>query len=523
MSRGSDRGGEDRVAVGWALAALAAAVAALCTSGAAAAGTPNCAGAPGAGDPYFPTYGNGGYNVRHYDLDLRYDPATDVLDGSAAIETKAKQRLCSFNLDLVGLEVSSVVVDSRDAAWARDGQELTVTPRHPLPNRERFRVKVRYGGVPVVLLGGLTGFMPTSDGANVAGQPEGPATWYPVNDHPRDKASYSFEITVPDGYEVVANGKPHGQRDGPAGWTSWRWEAREPMASYLTTIDIGSWDVTRWRTESGIPVYDAVDPAITGGLRDEIYSSLARQGEILDLLADRFGAYPFSTVGAIVDPERPLTFALETQTRPVYTSTFWLDLDTGEPINGDSVVAHELAHQWFGDAVALERWRDIWLNEGFATYAEFLWAEHDGGATVRQVFDAAYAVYPADDPLWSVVIGDPGTEHLFDFAVYARGAMTLVALQEEIGDEAFWKLVRRWAKGDIRGGHGTTEEFIALAEEVSGRQLDTLFETWLFTAGKPPPLAPARPAARRSAAPVVDPQARAWLEATSARLALGSY
>ena len=232
---------------------------------------------------------------------------------------------------------------------------------------------IRYGGVPLVLtLPGLlpNGFTPTSDGAIVAGQPDGAATWFPVNDHPIDKASYTFEVTVPDGYEVVANGKPRGREQRPGGRTAWRWEAPEPMASYLATIDIGQWDVHRWRTGAGVPVYDAVDPAITNQFRQQIDSSLARQGEILDMLGRAFGRpYPFSTVGAIVDL-RPIGFALETQTRPVYSCIFWLD--HGLPTNGDYVVVHELAHQWFGDDVALRRWRDIWLNEGFATYAEWL-------------------------------------------------------------------------------------------------------------------------------------------------------
>ncbi len=486
------------------------------------AGAPQCAGAPGAGDPYYPTYGNGGYNVRHYNLDLSYDPATDQLAGRARIEAKAKQDLCSFNLDLNGLEVQKVEVEHKPAAWARSGQELTITPRHRIEERARFGVAVTYSGVPVELVSGLSGFMPTTDGANVAGQPDGPATWFPVNDHPRDKASYSFEITVPDGYEVVANGKPHGEEQRPGGWTAWRWEAREPMASYLATIDIGQWDVVRWRTDSGLPVYDAVDPAITGEVRRQIDSSLARQGEIVDTLSAAFGPYPFNAVGGIVDPERPIAFALETQTRPIYSGLFWINRQ-GNPTNADYVVVHELAHQWYGDSVTIERWRDIWLNEGFATYAEWLWLDHTGEATPRQVFDAAYAVYPADDPLWSVVIGDPGPQHLFDDAVYVRGGMTLVALRERIGDEAFSTLLRRWAKRKA-GAHGTTEQFISTAERVAGRQLDDLFQTWLFTAGKPPPLAPARPAAaRRPTRRAADPDALAWLERMQARLRIGSY
>jgi aminopeptidase N len=444
------------------------------------------AGAAGVGDAYYPTYGNGGYDVSHYDLDLDYDPATDVLDGMAIITARATDRLCSFNLDLVGLEVRSVTVNGPRASWTRSGQELVITPKHPLKQGKRFRVIVRYGGVPVEFvlpgIGIRTGFMATPDGVTVAGQPEVAAAWYPVNDHPLDKASYSFEVTVPTGYEVVANGELR-DVDRHKGSATWEWVAVEPMASYLATIDVGFWDVHVWETASGLPVYDAVDSAITGELRAVIDASLARQGEILDVLSDAFGPYPFSTVGAIVDNQDDLFFALETQTRPVYSKYFWFDAE-GNPTNGDSVVVHELAHQWFGDDLALARWQDIWLNEGFATYAEWLWAEHEGQATPQQIFEETYAAIPAEEPFWSVVIGDPGIDLLFDGAVYVRGAMTLQALRSEVGDNAFWQIIRGWANTHS-GGNVTTEQFIAYAERVSGQQLDELFTTWLFTPTKP--------------------------------------
>ena len=509
-----------RVALITAVVASLAAILALVEANAAQAR--NCvAGAAGAGDPYFPMAGNGGYDARHYDLDLSYDPVTGALDGKASIEARAKQRLCSFNLDLAGLEVTSVSVDGRRAAPTRTGEELTVAPKHPLDRGVKFLVSVRYHGVPVVFrdlrFGAPIGFTRTSDGVIVAGQPQSAAAWYPVNDHPSDKASYSFAVTVPNGYGVVANGKPRGETPLPDGRTEWRWEARAPMASYLATIDVGQWDVRRWRTDSGIPVYDAVDPTIDGAHRQLIDSSLARQGEMLDLLSSDFGPYPFDTVGAIVDPERPAGFALETQTRPVIWSLFWDDLQ-GNPINADYVVVHELAHQWFGDSVALDRWKNIWLNEGFATYAEWLWLEHEGQATPRQSFDAAYNSYPADDPFWSVVVGDPGPVDLLGDPAYFRGAMTLQALREEIGDKAFWKVIRQWAKRKA-GGHGNTGQFINTAERVSGRELGPLFRTWLFTPTRPALPSPLRAGARTSE----DPQALSWLRGAEARLTLGGY
>jgi aminopeptidase N len=483
---------------------------------------PRCRpGAPGIGDAYYPTYGNGGYNVRDYDIDVAYDPATDRLAGETTIDARATQELCSFNLDLVGLTVRRVSVDGARAQWSRSGQELVVTPESPLGPGRGFEVTVRYDGVPVeFVLPGTdirTGFMATPEGLTVAGQPEVAASWFPVNDHPLDKALYSFDVTVPRGYEVVANGFLQGRSRARDGGVRWRWHAREPMASYLATIDIADWDVHEWETDDGLPVYDAVDTSITGGLRAEIDDSFSRQGEILDLLSEAFGPYPFETVGGIVPAQDDLVFALETQTRAVYGTVFWQD-DAGNPVDADWVVVHELAHQWYGDDVALARWQDIWLNEGFATYAEWLWEEHEGRATPQEIFDATYAGIPADDPFWSVVIGDPGVDLLFDNAVYVRGAMALQALRNEVGDDAFFDILQTWAASKS-GGNGTTPEFIALAERLSGQQLDALFRTWLFTPSKPAAPSSSEVAALSAPESAASPASSApnWLSVVSAR------
>jgi aminopeptidase N len=328
---------------------------------------------------------------------------------------------------------------------------------------------------------------------------------------------------VPEGVEVAANGDLVRTR-GHYGWTTWSWRAPEPMASYLATIDIGDWDVTEWTTTAGLPVYDAVDSAITGGLRDVIDSSLARQGEILDVLGAGFGPYPFHTTGAIVDNHDQLRFALETQTRPVYSKFFWLDRQ-GNPRNADWVVVHELAHQWFGDDLAVAQWDDIWLNEGFASYAEWMWAEYEGQGTTQEIFQATYDSIPADDPFWSVPIGDPGVTDLFSDPVYVRGAMTLQALRNQVGDDTFWAIVQQWA-ADQSGGNVSTDEFVALAEQVSGQQLDDLFNAWLFTQGRPE--LSASPLSASAAAPsTAGDQAPAWGEdwhrQVKERLATGRY
>jgi aminopeptidase N len=448
-------------------------------------------GAPGVGDDYFPLYGNGGYDVRHYLLKVSYDPATDRLVGTATISARATQNLSRFNLDFVGLTVRSIKVNGRAATWSRTEHELTITPAHGLRDGRRFTTVVRYDGVPItqqlVLGPGFTieaGFIHTDDGAIVAGQPEVAASWFPVNDHPIDKASYTFVVSAPAALQVVANGRLLARKRHGATRT-WVWNAPEPMASYLATVDIGKFDTHRYRT-NGLWMYDALDPDLfdqpapgPGAYGSIAQGSFARQGEILKFLSRRFGPYPFSTSGGIVDDYDNLGFALETQTRPVYSKLFFTS-----PANGDSVVVHELAHQWFGDSVALAAWKHIWLNEGFAQYAEWMWAEEEGLGTAQEQFDAIYNGIPAGDPFWSVVIGDPGPELLFDNAVYFRGAMAVHSLRVAVGDRDFFRILKAWTSRR-GGGNGTIPQFIRLAERISGQQLDDLFQTWLFTGSKP--------------------------------------
>ena len=371
-----------------------------------------------------------------------------------------------------------------------------MTPRHNLKKGRRFTTVVRYDGVPRTQIDLSVpeeplpyGWIHTDDGAVVVSEPEGSANWFPLNDYPTDKAAFTFVVTVPAGLEAISNGRlvgrrTHGHR------TTWVWDAPDPMAPYLATATIGQFDLRSYRTAQGLRMYDAVDPDLYdqpvdpqdpasptfGEIAD---GSLARQGEILDFLSGQFGPYPFSTGGGIVDDAPDLFFALETQTRSIYPGSAFTD-----PVDGDLLVVHENAHQWFGDSVALAEWKHMWLNEGFATYAEWLWGEREGLGTTQEVFDFFYNDIPADDPFWDVVIGDPGIPFLFNGAVYVRGAMTLQALRNEVGDQDFFRILRTWAARKA-GGNGTTGQFIALAERISGEQLDNLFDVWLFTAGKP--------------------------------------
>jgi aminopeptidase N len=434
-------------------------------------------GAAGVGDPYYPTYGNGGYDVRNYLVKVKYEPRTDVLAGDVTITARATENLSGFNLDLSGLTVRSVRVNDAQAPFERDRNELVLRPSQRLPAGSDFTVRVTYDGVPGAASPDLGegGFRRTGDGAYAIGEPKSASTWFPVNDHPLDKATYAFEITVPNGLSAVSNGVPRGSAK-TGGWTTWRWSESSPMASYLATVVIGNYRVTTGN-HAGKPVVTAVAGSLPAG--GDADRAMARTTEIADFLATRFGPYPFDAYGGVVVDDEALGFALETQSRPVYASRFF------RPGGPDTtwVVAHELAHQWFGDSVSVHHWRDIWLNEGFASYAEWLWEEHARGRPVQASFEAEYKGTP--DEVWSVAPADPGRANLFSRSVYRRGAMALHALRVTAGDDAFFRILRTWA-AEKRNGNATTAEFITLAERVSGKPLRALFEAWLYATSKPP-------------------------------------
>ena len=233
---------------------------------AALAAPPNqfSAGAAGIGDPYFPGDGNGGYDVGHYDLAVAYDPATDKLTGVATIQAKATQSLSAFNLDFLGLRLRSVTVNGAAATTQRKGQELTVKPKTGLPNGSSFTVVAQYDGVPETLEDfGLSGFIHTDDGAIVIGEPHVAATWFPANDHPRDKATFTFHITVPAGVEALSNGKLVSQQTS-GGKTTWNWNAVEPMTTYLAFMAIGQFDVDAYSAD-GLQYWDAIDSVAARG------------------------------------------------------------------------------------------------------------------------------------------------------------------------------------------------------------------------------------------------------------------
>ena len=434
-------------------------------------------GAPGLGDPYFPREGNGGYDVSHYDLKLTYIPKAHHLGGTATITATATQNLSRFDLDLTNFKVSSLKVNTAEAGFTRHGQELVVTPRHGLAKGRAFTVVVAYAGTPHTILnspivfGAPYGWIYTKDGAFVGCEPNAAHTWYPSNDHPSDKATFRFDITVPTGTQVVANGDQTGGTSN-GGMNTFVWTEREPMATYLATIDIGKWNFHNTRTSTGIPETVAVDPALENQAESDRVVKLT--GDVTDYWAKLFGRYPFSSTGGIVDHVPNIGFSLETQTRPLYGFV------------PDSVTAsHELAHQWFGDSLSVKTWQNIWLNEGFATFASWLWAEHRGGDTTYAYAKRIFTSIRAGSKFWKQSIADPKRNTMFSQAVYYRGAMTLASLRHRIGDQKFFQLLKTWAT-TYRYGNVTTPEFTNLASRVSGQNLDRFFHTWLWKQAKPP-------------------------------------
>ncbi|MER5854631.1 M1 family metallopeptidase [Streptomyces sp900105245] len=431
-------------------------------------GTP---GGSGVRDPYFPKAGNGGYDVGHYALTLDYTPASRHLTGTAVITARATEDLSAFDLDLVGLRVESVTVEGRKARFSRAGQELTVRPRDDLSEGETFRTTVRYSGTPRTLTdpdGSAEGWLPTADGALGLGEPVGSMTWFPGDHHPSDKAAYDITVTVPKGLQAVSNGELT-SRSTKGGRTTYGWHMAQPMASYLATVAVGHFTMTRTEGPHGLPVLTAVDP--TQAKASE--KVLAKIPAIIKWEEYNFGPYPFSSTGAVVDRPEDAQYALETQTRPVFP---------GAP--DASTLVHELAHQWYGDSVTPRSWRDMWLNEGFATYAEWLYREDFGGKSVQETFDEYYE--GDHEEVWAFPPAKPSSAaHISDSPVYQRGAMVLQKIRQEIGDDAFWDLLKGWAAAH-RHGSVSTADFTAYVEKrAPGHDFRGIWRDWLYGDGKP--------------------------------------
>jgi aminopeptidase N len=300
-----------------------------------------------------------------------------------------------------------------------------------------------------------------------------------VNGHPLDKATYTLNITVPEPYSVVANGRLTSMAiatgvEGHPSTRTFTWENNQPTASYLVMFHAADLQVETSDGPNGITLTEAFPAAI----EDRQRRTFSRVPEMVTYFEGLFGPYPFPWLGHTVFEDTAFDAALETQGMIGYDAS----------AVHERTIAHEIAHQWFGNSVSPARWQDIWLNEGFARYAEVLWAEHGHGpeaaeAALRQQM-ASFAAASRTDKGAGVRIGDPGPDRLFTEVVYAGGALLLDDLRHHIGDDAFFQLLEEWATR-YRHSNATTDDFIALAEEISGDDLDAFFADWLDTPWTP--------------------------------------
>ncbi len=416
----------------------------------------------GVGDPYYPFLGNPGYDVSSYDLRLRIGDDFASLSGTARITATATAKLDAIHLDLQGMNVSKVTVDDGPAGTTRSAIDLVVTPETPIAQGEEFVVAVDYDGTPIPaddpILDGI-GWIPFDGGLYVAAEPNAASTWFPCNDHPSDKARFRFDIDVPRDVEAIANGTkvevvPDGER------TRWVWDAADPMATYLATLVVGQFTLIEQTGPNGLPILHAAADSIS----EEVATETQDTARMIDYFDDFFGPYPFATYGLIALPV-PIGFALETQTRSLFGSDLF---------SLSSIRAHELAHQWFGDSVSPRDWTDIWLNEGFATYAEWMWDEANGGPSIESRVQAL-----GPSPGLDVPPAEPGVDELFGRSVYERGAATLHEIRRTVGDTVFFSIVKKWTT-DNADRNGSTEQFIALVETTTGTVWKDFFDKWLF-------------------------------------------
>lgn len=421
-------------------------------------------GSDGLGDAMYPELGNGGYDVEHYDLSIDWDDTTGEIDALAIIRAKATQNLSQFNLDFLGMEVRSIAVNGAPATFAREGRELIITPAQPLPNDEIFMVEIAYFGIPQPDLesgaGTPRGWNQTSQGVYVVSEPSGASTWFPSNDHPQDKATYTLRITAPSVFKVAATGLLV-EQDIQGDKTLHVWETQHLVASYLVTVNIGLFERFDDEPVDGVIIRNYL-PMDESQLR--FANEAAIIPEALTFFSDVFGPYPFEAFGIVVVDN--FTRANEMQTMSVF----------GRGAVSESVIIHELIHQWFGNSVSPKHWEDLWLNEGFATYGELLWIEQKNDP---EIVDPLFTEFGYFNLEGLIPLVPPPCDNIFDRSIYWRGAWTLHALRQRVGDETFFEILRTYF-ATYRDSTASTADFIAVAESVSGDDLGEFFAGWVY-------------------------------------------
>ena len=423
-------------------------------------------------DSLYPDVGDPGVDALRYELDLTWDRTTLV--GDQTITLRATENADRLQLDLSdALTVRSVAVDGAPADFDHDGKDLVV--RHDVVADGRYQLRVRYDGAPeptpVPTLRSdfdSTGWTTTADGEVWTMQePYGAFTWYAVNDQPSDKALYSFRITAPAPWVGVANGELRSQRT-VGDTTVSRWVLDEPASSYLVTIAIGDYERERSRTRSGVPVETWVPRD-----RPDIATRLRFTAPALDWVESRLGPYPFETLGVVVVDSMS---GMETQTMITLGDTAYA--------TSREVLVHELVHQWYGDQVTPRTWSDVWMNEGMATYLQYVWADEVG----RHPLETAVAAWASADSSLRAAVGPPAAPDPEAFGspnVYTTAALMWHELRGRLGEESFWELVRAWpASRD--NANADYDEITAWWSAESGEDLTDFFHAWLLGDTTPP-------------------------------------
>ena len=426
-------------------------------------------------DSYYPKVGDPSVDALHYDLTLDWDPETDTLTGTEVLTFRSTTTGPQFQLDFgQPLTVETLTLDGEEVPFEESGKNLVVTA--DVVEDQRYELELAYAGTPAPVpvptkrsdFSG-TGFTVTETHETWTMQePYGAFTWYAVNDQPSDKALYDFTLSVPSPWVGVANGALESRTDDD-GLTTTEFSLDDPAASYLTTVAFGDFEMTEDVSASGVPItYWVNRSAAPGILRD-----LQVTPEAMAWLENLLGPYPFDTFGmVVVDSES----GMETQTMVTLGDT---EYTTSAP-----VVLHELAHQWYGDTVTPDDWRDVWMNEGMAMYLQGMWeAEHDGG-TIDEVMDG-YALWEVTERLTAGPPADYDRESFGASNIYYGPALMWHELRQQIGDERFFEVVRAWPEANTNGNAGR-DDYLPWLEEQTGEELTEFFDAWLLGEVTPP-------------------------------------
>lgn len=418
----------------------------------------------GLGDVLFPDLGNPGLDVLHYDVTLSYDPATDRVDGTVGIDAQLTNDRDEITLDSVGLTTTQVTVDGTPVVAVADNPELRIPLPQPRTAGDMLRIEVAYSFVSTQVQSD-NGWSNTPGGSYVLNEPDGTRMWLPSNDHPSDKATYTFTISVPLGVTAVANGTladHHTAGDQEV----WVWQQDLPMATYLIQLLTGDYEVLLGTGPDDLPLINVV-------LRNDkatMQPFIDLTPELIDYFDDFFGVYPLDSYGIAITDSFP-GLAMETQGRSLFSREDFLSGQLG--LNQQLLLSHELAHQWFGNAVSPATWTDIWLNESFASYATWMWLEHAGFGSLSEEANFALENRPPTST------GHPTVDEMFGYNSYDGGAVVLQALRLTIGDDKFFELLQRWV-AENNGNSRTTADFIELAQAIAGVPMTDFFDTWLF-------------------------------------------